>query len=279
MRWREMAKREKRLNIILAAVMWLMSLIILVPFAMIVLNSVKNVAESAVMSLRLPTELHFENFAQVLKDPKLLRSFGNSVLLTSASTVLTILLSSIGAFVLSRNRTKGNRCLYMVILLGLVAPINYITSVKVMQFFHIINTFTGAILLYTAQYIPFTVFIYYGFIGGISKTLDEAALIDGCSGPRLFYSIIFPLLKPVTMTALILNALYCWNDFIVPLYFLNSSQKWGIVMLTYNYFSQFVSSWNLVCATMLIIMAPIVILYIVGQKYLISGITAGAVKG
>lgn len=274
-----MARREKRLNCILAVVMWIMSLIILVPFAMIALNSVKSVTESAVMSLKLPTELHFENFTEVLNDPKLLRSFGNSLLLTSGSTLLTIVLSSIGAFVLSRNRTKANRFLYIVILLGLVAPINYITSVKVMQFFRIINTFTGAILLYAAQYIPFTVFIYYGFIGGISKTLDEAALIDGCSGPRLFYSIIFPLLKPVTMTALVLNALYCWNDFIVPLYFLNSSQKWGIVMLMYNYFSQFVSSWNLVCATMLIVMAPIVLLYIIGQRYLISGITAGAVKG
>lgn len=270
---------ERRMNRIIAPIMWLMSLIILVPFAMILLNSVKSVAESAVMSLRLPTELHLENFQKVLSDPKLVQSFLNSTLITISSTLLTLILSSICAFVLSRSRTRTNRVIYMIILLGLVAPINYITSVKVMQFFHIINTFIGAILLYTAQYIPFTVFIYYGFIGGVPKTLDEAALMDGCTGPRLFFSIIFPLLKPVTMTALILNTLYCWNDFIVPLYFLNSSKKWGIVMLMYNYFSQFISSWNLVCAMMLVIIAPIVIIYIIGQKYLISGITAGAVKG
>ena len=104
-------------------------------------------------------------------------------------------------------------------------------------------------------------------------------MIDGCRGIRLFFNIIFPLLKPVTMTAVIINMLNCWNDFIVPLYFLNSSKKWGMIMLMYNYFSQFVSSWNLVCAVMLINIAPIVILYIFAQKYLIAGMTAGAVKG
>ena len=178
-----------------------------------------------------------------------------------------------------RNRSRSNRVIYIVMLLGLVAPINYIATVKVLQGLHIINTYTGAILLYTAQYIPFTVFIYYGFIGSIPRNLDEAAMIDGCRGIRLFFNIIFPLLKPVTMTAVIINMLNCWNDFIVPLYFLNSSKKWGMIMLMYNYFSQFVSSWNLVCAVMLINIAPIVILYIFAQKYLIAGMTAGAVKG
>jgi len=160
-----------------------------------------------------------------------------------------------------------------------VAPINYIATVKVLQLLHIINTYIGAILLYTAQFIPFTVFIYYGFIGSIPRNLDEAAMIDGSRGIKLFFQIIFPLLKPVTMTAVVINALNCWNDFIVPLYFLNSSDKWGVVMRMYNYFSQFVSSWNLVCSVMIVTMLPIIILYIIGQKYLISGMTAGAVKG
>lgn len=167
----------------------------------------------------------------------------------------------------------------MIFLLGLVAPINYIATVKVMQFFRIINTFTGAILLYTAQYIPFTVFLYQGFIVGVPKHLDEAALIDGCRGFRIYFSVILPLLKPVTITGVMLNFLNCWNDFIIPLYFLNSSRKWGMIMLMYNYFSQFKSSWNLVCASMLVNMAPIILIYLLGQKYLVSGMTAGAVKG
>lgn len=274
-----MKKREKIINCLLEVFLWIASLIIIIPLLMILFNSVKTVTESAVMSLKLPTELHFENFTEVLSDDKILRSFLNSVLLCAGSSIITLLVSSLAAYVLARNRSKTNHMIYIIFLLGLVAPINYITTVKVMQFLHIINTFAGAILLYTAMYIPFTVFIYYGFIGGVPRNLDEAAMIDGCQGIRLFFKIIFPLLKPVTMTALVLNLLNCWNDFIVPLYFLNSSAKWGMIMLMYNYFSQFISSWNLVCAAMIINMVPIIILYIVGQKYLISGMTAGAVKG
>ena len=274
-----MKRKKKTLNIVIAVLLWILSLVIIIPLVMIVLNSVKNVTESAVMSLKLPTEYHFENFRVVLEDPKMVRSFGNRVLICVSSTVLTLLMSSLAAYVLVRNRSRSNRVIYIVMLLGLVAPINYIATVKVLQGLHIINTYTGAILLYTAQYIPFTVFIYYGFIGSIPRNLDEAAMIDGCRGIRLFFNIIFPLLKPVTMTAVIINMLNCWNDFIVPLYFLNSSKKWGMIMLMYNYFSQFVSSWNLVCAVMLINIAPIVILYIFAQKYLIAGMTAGAVKG
>lgn len=274
-----MKKRRIILNIILGFILWCTSLLIIIPLLMIILNSVKNVPESAVMSLKLPTEFHFENFLVVLKDNKLLRSFINSFILCAGSCTITLLVSSLASFVLVRDRSKSNRIIYILFLLGLVAPINYIATVKVLQFLHIINTYIGAILLYTAQCIPFTIFIYYGFIGSIPRNLDEAAMIDGSQGIKLFFQIIFPLLKPVTMTAVVINVLTCWNDFIVPLYFLNSSKKWGVVMRMYNYFSQFVSSWNLVCSVMIVTMLPIIILYIFGQKYLISGMTAGAVKG
>ena len=274
-----MKKRRRILNFVLGLILWCFSLLIIIPLLMIVLNSVKDVPESAVMSLKLPTKFHFENFLVVLEDDKLLRSFMNSTLLCVGSCTITVFTSALASFVLVRDRSKSNRFLYILFLLGLVAPINYIATVKVLQVLHIINTYLGAILLYTAEYIPFTVFIYYGFIGSIPRNLDEAAMIDGSEGIKLFFQIIFPLLKPVTMTAVVINVLNCWNDFIVPLYFLNSSEKWGVIMRMYNYFGQFVSSWNLVCAVMIVAMLPIVILYVVGQKYLISGMTAGALKG
>lgn len=274
-----MKKRRRILNFVLGLILWCFSLLIIIPLLMIVLNSVKDVPESAVMSLKLPTKFHFENFLVVLKDDKLLRAFMNSTLLCVGSCTITVFTSALASFVLVRDRSKSNRFLYVLFLLGLVAPINYIATVKVLQVLHIINTYLGAILLYTAEYIPFTVFIYYGFIGSIPRNLDEAAMIDGSEGIKLFFQIIFPLLKPVTMTAVVINVLNCWNDFIVPLYFLNSSEKWGVIMRMYNYFGQFVSSWNLVCAVMIVAMLPIVILYVVGQKYLISGMTAGALKG
>lgn len=274
-----MLAKRKRVDHLLGAALWLLSLAILIPLAMIVLNSFKNVPESAVMSLKLPTQWHPENYIEVLKDEKLVRSFFNSVFLCVGSGGITVVVSSLAAFVLSRNRSRFNRWVYIIFLLGLVAPINYITTVKVLQLLHLINTMPGAILLYVAQYTPFTIFLYYGFISSVPRTLDEAAIIDGCGSIRLFFKVIFPLLKPVTMTAVVINFLNCWNDFIVPLYFLNSSKKWGMIMLMYNYFSTYVSSWNLVSTVMIVNILPILALYIFGQKYLISGMTAGAVKG
>ncbi len=274
-----MMKGKKVADWGLSILLWILVLVVVVPLTMIIFNSVKSVNESAVMSLKLPTSLHLENFIQVLSDKKLFRSFFNSVFLSVMSTGLAVLLSSLAAFALSRNRTRGNRFIYIVFLIGLMAPVNYIMTVNVLKFFGIINKYSGAILLYTAQFIPFTVFIYYGFISQISKSLDEAALIDGCKSFQMFFNIIFPLLKPVTTTAVVLNILNCWNDFIIPLYFLNSTQKWGMVMMMYNYFSKYVSSWNLVCAAMLINVLPIVIIYVLCQKYFVSGMTAGAVKG
>lgn len=274
-----MKTRKKIINIIKELIGWALSLIIIIPFLMVLFNSVKTVTEAATMSLKLPAQIHFENYLEVLKGGKIFKSFFNSILISSVSTLITLVSSAMAAFVLSRVRSRSNNFLYSIFILGLVAPINYISTMKMMQVLHIINTYAGIFLLYSALLMPFTVFLYYGFIGGIPKELDESAVIDGCGGTRLFFQIIFPLLKPVTVTALIINFLNCWNDFIIPLYFLNSSSKWGMIMTMYSYFSQFISSWNLVCAAMVLNLVPIITVYMLGQKYIISGMTAGAVKG
>ncbi|MFD2115299.1 carbohydrate ABC transporter permease [Paenibacillus yanchengensis] len=274
-----MTKQRKYWNIAKEAIAWILSLIIIVPFLMILFNSFKTVTEAATMSLALPSKFMWSNYAEVLSDKRIFSSFFNSLLLAGVSSLITLVVSAMASFVLSRNRTRANMIFYNIFLLGLVAPMNYVTTMKVLQFLNIINTYTGAYLLYSAMFIPFTIFLYFGFISSIPKELDESAIIDGAGGGRLFMSIIFPLLKPVTMTAIIINFLNAWNDFIIPLYFLNSSSKWGMIMVMYNYFSTYISSWNLVSAAMILNLLPIIVVYAVGQKYIISGMTAGAVKG
>lgn len=270
---------KKTLNISKETFGWILSLIIITPLMMVLLNSVKTVTESATMSLKLPSEVHLENYLTVLNSGGIFRSFLNSLLISSVSTGITIFVSAMAAFTLARKKTKTNNFIYSIFLLGLVAPINYISTMKVLQMLQIINTYMGTYLLYSALYIPFTLFLYYGFISTIPTQMDDAALIDGCGPLRFFYSIILPMLKPVTITAFIINFLNCWNDFIIPLYFLNSSKKWGMIMVMYNYFGQFTSSWNLVSAAMILNLIPVISVYILGQKYIISGMTAGAVKG
>ena len=129
------------------------------------------------------------------------------------------------AFVLSRARTPLRRFLYFFIILGIALPINFVTLTAIMQATHLINTKFGIILLYGATQIPFAVFLIYGFIATIPRELDEAAIIDGCNPLQLFFMVILPLLKPVLVTAAILNFLGVWGDFLFPLYYLNSSAQ------------------------------------------------------
>jgi len=206
-------------------------------------------------------------------------TFLNSLTYSVFSVILCTLTSAMAAFVLSRNRTKWNKIVYFIIVLGMAMPINFIALMKVMQFFDIINKRVGIILLYAAIQTPFNVFLIYSFVGKIPREIDEAAIIDGCSPLQLFFSIIIPLIKPVLVTVMVLTFLNTWNEYILPLYFLGSSDKWPMTLAVYNFFGMYFRDWNLVCADIVLTSLPVVIVYLLGQKYIVSGMTAGAVKG
>ena len=121
--------------------------------------------------------------------------------------------------------------------------------------------------------------VFSSYIVGIPRELDEAAVIDGCTGFSLFIRIIMPLLKPVTATTGILNFMWVWNDFQYPMYLLNTSSKYTLPMSIYSFYGTFNRSWNLVCADMVLVSLPVILLYLFAQKYIIAGMTAGAVKG
>jgi raffinose/stachyose/melibiose transport system permease protein len=182
------------------------------------------------------------------------------------------------AYVLSRNRTRFNRAVYYFIIMGIAMPTNFVTLTKVMQVTHLINTQIGMILLYAASLIPFTTFLVYAFVETLPRELDEAAIIDGCSPFRLFISIIYPLLIPVLVTAGVLNFLGIWNDFINPLYYLNNSDFWPMTLAVYNFFGQFSSDWSLVSADVVLTIIPVIIVYLIAQRWILSGMVAGAVK-
>jgi len=137
----------------------------------------------------------------------------------------------------------------------------------------------GIILLYTAMQLPFMTFLIHGFVAKIPVELDEAAVLDGCNSISLFIRVIFPMLKPAIATASVLTFLNTWNEFVSPLYFLNSTQKWPMTLSVYNFFGMYFKDWNLVCADILLTSIPVLAVYLLGQKYIVSGMTAGAVKG
>jgi ABC-type sugar transport system, permease component len=265
--------------LLLEIILLLLSLIIIVPLLIMLLGSFKNELEVTNFSLALPQKWLFSNYAQVVEEGSLLTSFLNGIYITVVSTVLTIVVSSIAAFVLARKNTKFSNFLYYFFFLGIIIPMQIIPTIQLFKFFHIFGGYTNAILLYCAINIPFSCFLYTGFIKGIPRALDEAAFLEGASVLKTYYSVIFPLLKPVNMTVLILVFMGIWNDINIPLYFLSDPSKWTMPLSVYQFYGMYGgSSWNLVFADLTLTALPVLILYLFGQKYLISGLTEGAVK-
>ncbi len=258
---------------------WLASLLVLIPLLLIIITAFKSDGETMAISMTLPKVWNFSNFATVIEKGKLGRSAINSFLYAGCATILTVTFGSMAAYVFSRRRTGGFSALYMFVVLGLVIPVNYVALMKVMQITHLNNSALGIILLYMAMQTPFTVFLVYGFVSKVPVDLDEAAVLDGCTPVKLYFNIIFPMLKSAVITAGVLCFLNTWNEFVMPLYFLNSSEKWPMTLAVYNFFGQFETSWNLICADVILTCAPVVIMYLACQKYIVGGQTAGAVKG
>lgn len=255
------------------------SLIVIVPLVVLFLNSFKTAGEANRMTLSLPTQWMFENYTLVIEQGKLGSSFLNGLLYATGSVIIVVGVVSAAAFVISRNQKGMNRFLYYFIISGIAMPINNVALMKVMQAFHLMNTRIGIILLYAAINIPLSLFLAYGFIGTIPREIDEAAVIDGCKSHQLFIQVIAPLLKPIVSTLFVLDFMAVWNDFTMPLYYLNNSRKWPMTLAVYNFFGAFENSWNLVAADIILTLAPVLLVFIIGQKYIVGGVSAGAVKG
>jgi raffinose/stachyose/melibiose transport system permease protein len=255
------------------------SLLMVAPIYLVVVNSFKDDIQSRSMGVDLPENWHFENYLAVIDEGKLGQAFTNSMIYTVLGTVLCVLLATAAAFVLARNRTRWNRFWYFFLVIGIAVPLNYVTMTKVMQLTQLINTQLGMILLYAAFKIPFAVFVIYAFVHTVPREIDEAGIIDGCSPRQLFWSIMMPLLRPAWITVGVLTFLDLWSEFIMPLYFLSSSDNWPMTLAVYNFFGIYEANWNLVSADVVLTILPVVFVFVIGQRYVMSGITTGAVKG
>ncbi len=258
---------------------WALSLILMAPLLLILVNSFKDSVSASDMNLALPASPQWSNYSVVVEKGKLGITFLNSMLYSVGSVLLCTLLSSMAAYVMSRNNRRLHKTLYLFIVLGIAMPINFVTLMRVMQFVRLINTRTGIVLLYTATQIPFNVFLIHSFVSKIPEEIDEAATIDGASPLGLFLRVVLPLLKPVLVTVMVLTFLNTWNEFVMPLYFLGSSTKWPMTLAVYNFFGMYFKDWNLVCADIVLTSMPVILVYLLGQKYIVAGMTAGAIKG
>lgn len=275
-------KKQKRITLlgdILGCIFAI--LIFATPFLFMLVNALKDRRGANLLQLTLPTEWMWENFKQVFEanNYQILTAFKNSFILTVGSLILLIVVGSMAGYVLQRRNDKTTKTVSTLVMTGLMIPPAILPTIWIMQGLHIYKTMTGMILVETALQIPFTIMLYRGFMNTIPVELEEAGYIDGCTRGKLFAQIVFPLLKPVTSTIIILNAVTIFNDFTNPLYFLPGNENVTVQLTLYNFMGRYSSSYNLLFADVLIITIPMLILFLIFNQKIVDGMVAGAVKG
>lgn len=271
-------KRKPASQFVLEGIMIFFSICMMAPFWIVLVNSFKPKADANRLSTLLPTVWDFNNYVIVFKEGKLLRAFFNGVTVSFISVLLIIAFASMAGFVISRKSDKFTKKVYFLFIAGLIVPSAMIPTYWILSNLNLINTYTGLISIYLTYGLPFSIFMYVGFIKTIPREIDEAAYIDGASLLKMFWRIIFPLMLPTTMTVLIFNVMGVWNDVQIQMYFADA-KKWSMPMSVYGFFGKYSTNWNLVFADIVLTVLPIVVVYTFSQKYIISGMTAGAVKG
>jgi len=276
-----LGRRMGRLGLELLGILFTI-IVFWIPFYFIIVNALKSTQESADLSLALPSTYHlWENIMTVVqaRNYMLLRAFWNSSVLTIVSVLALVILCGMAGYVMQRRRDRLTPTLDLLILVGLIIPPAIVPTIWVLDGMGLFKTMPGLILVEVALNFPFCVLLYKGFMAAIPREIDEAAVIDGCGGFRLFFNIILPLLQPVSATVIVLCAVTIFNDFANPLYFLPGSANVTVQTTLYNFKSQYVTQWNLLFTNILLITIPPLLLFLFFNKRIVAGMTAGSVKG
>jgi raffinose/stachyose/melibiose transport system permease protein len=264
---------------VVEALMLILALAIIAPLLIMLLGSFKTSSEVLDFSLKLPRKWMFSNDKEVIEQGGLLRAFWNGILISGVSSVLNIITTSAAAFIIVRRDTRLSNLIYLFFFMGLIAPVSIITTIRVVQWLGLYGTITSAIFIYAAMNSAFSVFLYTGFMRSIPRALDEVAFLEGANMFDVFLKVIFPLIIPVNATVAIMVFMSVWNDITIPIYFLTDSSNWTMPLSVYNFYGKFSRDWNLVFADLTLTSLPVLVLYLMAQKYIVSGLTAGAVKG
>ncbi|WP_321386851.1 carbohydrate ABC transporter permease [uncultured Enterococcus sp.] len=274
-----MNKQKKRKALEIKIVGLLLVLVWLYPFYLIVINSFKTKSEIFKNTLNVPEQFTLENYPVAFEKLDFFKSAMNSVLITAVSLFVIVICTSMAAYALSRNKSKLSDRLYFVIAIGLLIPFQAIMIPLVSSFgkANMLNR-PGLVIMYLGLASSMAIFLYFGALRGIPQSLDEAATIDGASRFQIYWHIILPLLKPTTVTVIVLNSIWFWNDYLLPSLVINKEGMYTIPLKMFYFFGQYSKQWHLALAALFIAIIPIIILYVFLQKYIIKGISDGAVK-
>ncbi len=265
----------------LEAIMIALAVVFFIPFYFILSMTFKTPEEMAGFPLSLPSALDFSNYAETWELMRFAQVFGNTLLITGLTVLVLIVFGSLASYPLARKTGTVYDLVYIYFIAGIMVPFQLamVPLYKFVNTLHLVNTYHGAVLIYAAINLPFAVFLFTGFLKSTSRELEEAAWIDGCSKVRAYWVAVFPIIKPATATVAVLTALSTWNDFLVPMLFLQDQSRRTITIQLYMFVGEHVTNWSLLFPGMVLSVVPLLIVYLFLQKYIIKGIAAGSVKG
>jgi raffinose/stachyose/melibiose transport system permease protein len=258
------------------------TVVFVIPFAFIFLTASKSSEQASRLQFDWPTQWNFwKNFIDVFQanDFMIFRAFNNSIWLTVFSVSILVVLAALTAWIIDRRGGKFAKTANFLVLSGLIIPPAVVPTIFLLQSLGIYGSFPSMVLIEVAYSTSFTIMIFKAFISSIPRELDEAAVLDGVNSIQLFFRVIFPLLRSVMVTAIILNAVFVFNDFVNPLYFLAGDGTETVQLTLYNFNSQYNTDYNLLFMDILVITVPMVIMFAIFNKRIVAGMTAGAVKG
>lgn len=255
--------------------------IFLFPIYILILNSFKNTKGIFTDVIGLPNADTFtsSNYANAFSELEYVRSFANSLLITVISTVLILLISAMAAWVLVRYKTKASKIIFALFAAAMLIPFQCVMLplVGFASKIHIMNP-AGLVFMYMGFGTSMAIVMFHGFIKNIPEELEEAATIDGCNALQLFFLIVIPLMRTILITVAVLNVMWIWNDFLLPSLIINKPGWQTLPLKTYLFFGQFAKRWDLASAGLIMCIIPIIIFYLCCQKYIVKGITDGAIK-
>lgn len=276
-----MRKRAVFKNIVNRGLAIVLALLFLSPFYIGIIYSFKTKQEITFTKLALPTKLNFSNYAAVLEDGSFFRGMMNSLWTTLPSVILIMIICPMASYVFARNHKRVYNILYSLFLVAMLIPYQSVLLpiYSNMRDWGLLNTFTGNVFVKVGFQISLSILICTGFVKGIPKELEEAAYIDGLGYFGTFWKIVFPLMKSVLISILIINALFAWNDFQLSTVTLTKETVQTLPQLLYRYFGVHSVDLNEAFAAFNLAMLPLIILYLLLQKYITDGVMAGSVKG
>jgi raffinose/stachyose/melibiose transport system permease protein len=276
-------RRERVQRWVVGSIAVVVSVVVfLVPFAFIVLQAAKDPAEASALAFSLPSHWQiWQNIVSVFQanDSEIVTAFFNSAILTISSVIIMVVLAAMVGYVLQRKLSKLNRWVNFFVLAGLIVPPAVVPTIWVLQGLGLFKTLPGLIMIEVTFGLSFSILLFRAFVATIPRELDEAAVLDGAGPIRLFFLVILPLLRPVVVTVIVVQAVVVFNDFTNPLYFLPGSENATVQLTLYNFQSQALSQYNLLFMDILLITIPPLVMYIFFNKQIVAGLTGGAVKG